>query len=351
MSNGNHANHAGAIIRIVIWSVVLALILGFFCFLMAGGNVFGFNWKSIPVIQFGTDYWYDDTGYTAGGASVSERIRDLEINWLNGSVFVTVTADSSTDSLSIRETASDGSTPKEGDALRWKLDNGKLTVRYARPRRLTVTSTTRSKSLEICIPTAWLENVQTLRVRAVSADVDVNLPERIGTLSVETVSGNMHVNGDFKDVNLDTTSGTTTFAGGADILNTDSISGTVTISLLRPARSVEVDTTSGNVSVSGSTEEMKLDTVSGDMDITLTGTVYAVKADTTSGDLRLTLPSDIPGFAAELDSVSGDIEVDGFAVTGRKDTRLYGDGSAKLEMDSVSGDMVIHSGSKSEAAP
>lgn len=346
MSNANQANHTGAVVRIVIWSVVLALILGCFCFLMAGGNMFGFNRKNVPIIQFGTDYWYDDTGYAAGGASVSERIRNLEINWPNGSVTVTVTNDGNADALNIRETASDGSTPEEEDALRWKLDNGKLPVRYARPRHFTVASS-RGKALEIRILTAWLENIQALRVSAVSADVDVNLPERIGALSVETVSGNTRVNGDFEEVNIDTTTGVTTFSGSADLLNADSVSGRVDISMIRTAHAVEVDTTSGDVSVSGSAEELELDTVSGDMDVMLTDAVRSVQVDTTSGELRLTLPSDIPGFTAKLDSVSGDIEIDGFAVTGRRDTRLYGNGSARIEMDSVSGGMVIRSGPES----
>jgi len=65
-----------------------------------------------------------------------------------------------------------------------------------------------------------------------------------------------------------------------------------------------------------------------------------MNCDTVSGGVMLTLPEN-GGFSATLDSVSGDLTVDGFAGSLHRDTFAYGQGGPAYEFDSVSGDVHI----------
>ena len=56
--------------------------------------------------------------------------------------------------------------------------------------------------------------------------------------------------------------------------------------------------------------------------------------------MTLTLPEN-GGFSATLDSVSGDLTVDGFAGSLHRDEFVYGQGGPAYEFDSVSGDVRI----------
>ena len=65
-----------------------------------------------------------------------------------------------------------------------------------------------------------------------------------------------------------------------------------------------------------------------------------ISCDTVSGGVTLTLPEN-GGFSATLDSVSGDLTVDGFAGSLHRDEFVYGQGGPAYEFDSVSGDVHI----------
>lgn len=65
-----------------------------------------------------------------------------------------------------------------------------------------------------------------------------------------------------------------------------------------------------------------------------------MSCDTVSGGVTLTLPEN-GGFSAALDSVSGDLTVDGFAGSLHRDEFVYGQGGPAYEFDSVSGDVRI----------
>ena len=65
-----------------------------------------------------------------------------------------------------------------------------------------------------------------------------------------------------------------------------------------------------------------------------------ISCDTVSGGVMLTLPEN-GGFSATLDSVSGDLTVDGFAGSLHRDEFVYGQGGPAYEFDSVSGDVHI----------
>lgn len=319
MSGTKNGARGGAIARLIIWILVLVLVGGIFTSLMLGGNVFGFDWSQFPVLSFGGD-WYDDTDYNKGDADISERVSVLDIDWVSSSV--SVKADADAQSLTIRETNSDGGTPEEDDALRWRLVNGRLTVKFRKPYRFAFDMP--SKSLEISIPAAWLENMAEITVDAVSAEVKIAITGHTDEISVDTVSGSISINGECKTLSVNTVSGPISVNGECDTLSADTVSGKITFV--------------------GAVEKLELDSVSGDMNVTLTRAAEEVEAGTVSGDLTLTLPADIPGFTAEMDSVSGSFETSDFSVKSQKDSHIFGDGSMEINMDSTSGDLTIRAG-------
>lgn len=64
--------------------------------------------------------------------------------------------------------------------------------------------------------------------------------------------------------------------------------------------------------------------------------------DTASGSLTLVLPEDC-GFTVSLDSLSGRFSSD-FATTTQNGRHIYGDGSCKINVSSMSGGVTIRKG-------
>lgn len=321
----NGRSRRSVVVRVCVWAVVLALLLGIFITLMLGGNIFGLNLGGLSLGSCGsTDMWYDDTGYEVGNTDIHEVIHELKIDWIDGSV--TVTTDPEAEALTIREQDRDGGTPDQEDALRWIVSGGKLTIRAYRPMR-TVSGSAMHKELEVRIPAAWFEELDKVDIDTVSGDIDARLSGTVGSIDIDTVSGSSFVEAHCNKLSVDSTSGSVTMQGECN--------------------SLSVDTVSGKTFFTGTAEDIELDSTSGNMTITLLQAAHELEMDTVSGQLVLTLPEDVAGFTAELDSVSGDIEIQNFAVTSQKHTRIYGDGSMKIEMDSTSGDLTIKPGAPS----
>lgn len=103
---------------------------------------------------------------------------------------------------------------------------------------------------------------------------------------------------------------------------------------------LSADTTSGSLTLDGAFETIDFDTTSGALHMTASALPRDISCDTVSGGVTLTLPEN-GGFSATLDSVSGDLTVDGFTGSLHRDTFVYGQGGPAYEFDSVSGDVHI----------
>lgn len=114
--------------------------------------------------------------------------------------------------------------------------------------------------------------------------------------------------------------------------------------------SVDFETVSGDITANGSFSEIDCEGVSGNIIITDNISPVSVDSSTVSGDFKITVPADISGFTIDYDTVSGTITggdfnvggSSGLLVTGDKDgSRVYGDGSAEFDFESVSGNFEI----------
>lgn len=103
--------------------------------------------------------------------------------------------------------------------------------------------------------------------------------------------------------------------------------------------SLDVDTASGDVTFSGSLNELDFEAASASFTGVLENVPDKVKMDSMSGDLTLTLPEDA-GFTVSLDAMSSDFSSD-FPTVKKNKSYVCGDGHCKIEVSAMSGDVSI----------
>ena len=103
--------------------------------------------------------------------------------------------------------------------------------------------------------------------------------------------------------------------------------------------SLELDTASGDVTFSGSLNGLDFEAASASFTGVLENVPDQVKMDSMSGDLTLTLPEGA-GFTVSLDAMSSDFSSD-FPTVKKNKSYVCGDGHCKIDVDAMSGDVSI----------
>lgn len=103
--------------------------------------------------------------------------------------------------------------------------------------------------------------------------------------------------------------------------------------------SLDVDTASGDVTFTGSLNELDFEAASASFTGVLENVPDKVKMDSMSGGLTLTLPEDA-GFTVSLDAMSSDFSSD-FPTVKKNKSYVCGDGHCKIDVDAMSGDVSI----------
>lgn len=257
-------------------------------------------------LGFGIIYSVDGSysvGYTSSheGSISAEDIRNIEIEWVSGSITV-VPGD--TDLIMWKETVYSESTKpmifkQVGDTLHIQFSESTVQIGI----NLNNINNVGSKDLVITVPSDWI--CEELTIDSVSADVDVS-------------------NLTCKEIELSNVSGTSEFENcNADALN--------------------LETVSGGITYRGQLTTLECESVSADCEIYATNHPSSISMDGVSCDLTLYLPEDC-GFTANVDSMSGDFSSN-FPTTSKGGAHVYGDGSCRIESDSMSGDINIRKAS------
>ena len=101
----------------------------------------------------------------------------------------------------------------------------------------------------------------------------------------------------------------------------------------------DAGSTSGDVTVEiNDGEQVKIGSTSGSITVKL-AKFSVLNADSTSGRISAVLPEH-PGFTAQLDTVSGKIDYN-LAFSRKGDQYVCGDGSAKVDLGSTSGNIQL----------
>ena len=231
-------------------------------------------------------------GYVSETFSVEPaRVREIEVDWLGGSVMVVLTDD---DSLSFAEMAYQD-VPEE-QRLSYALDGDTLKIDFCRSGHLL--SSSPEKQLVLSIP-------RSLTLEKFEADTTAAAVNVTGlhtqTVDISTVSGNVDLAAKAYEIDISTTGGCAAVDADFYQLDFSAVSGSLTLAMQRAAE---------------------------------------VEAETTSGGVTIHLPPSSYGFALDFETVSGTPEIT-FDANGGDGHWTYGDKASTLNIDTASGNLSL----------
>lgn len=290
-----------AIVRIILFSLAILVLLGI---LIAGlaFRHYSFNFRSFPGYIRGNSAENGGTVSQSGSVEAS-LVHNIEIDWAAGSITV---QPGDTDKIIFSETE----VREENLKMVWKQSGDKLVIQFRKDNfnwNGFNFGSDLSKDLIVTVPRDW--NCKELDLDAASAKV------KVSELTIEKVD-------------MDTASGICTFEN----CNVDEI---------------DFDTASGNVYFSGTLNTLNCDSASASCTVVLTNVPKRINMNGVSGDLDITLPENC-GFSASVDSVSGRFTSD-FPTTVSGGHYTYGDGSCRIGISAVSGNLYIQKCGESDA--
>lgn len=231
-------------------------------------------------------------GYVSETFSVEPaRVREIEVDWLGGSVMVVLTDD---DRLSFAEMAYQD-VPEE-QRLSYALDGDTLKIDFCRSGHLL--SSSPEKQLVLSIPRGL--TLEKFEADTTAAAVNVT-GLHTQTVDISTVSGNVDLAAEAYEIDISTTGGCAAVDADFYQLDFSAVSGSLTLTMQRAAE---------------------------------------VEAETTSGGVTIHLPPSSYGFALDFETVSGTPEI-AFDANGGDGHWTYGDKASTLTVDTVSGNLSL----------
>ncbi|MBO4938748.1 MAG: DUF4097 family beta strand repeat protein [Oscillospiraceae bacterium] len=284
-----------AIIRIVLFSIAIV----FLCGILLAALAFG-------LYSYRTDaYVYNQIlpnagdGTTNNGAADADQIRNLDIEWVSGSI--TIQPDENASEITLSETYVEGTK----NQMVYKQTGNTLKIQYCEDS-ITFPSfginIDISKDLVITVPAEW--SCGELNIDAASANIIVN------ELSIQ-------------EVDFDGASGTCDF-------NNCQVD------------KMDIDGASGDINFSGTLNILDFDGASASCYLEVTNVPSRISVDGMSGDLDLTLPEDC-GFVVSIDAMSSNFQSD-FPTTMSGGDYVYGDKRCRISFSGMSGDLNIRKG-------
>ena len=231
-------------------------------------------------------------GYVSETFSVEPaRVREIEVDWLGGSVMVVLTDD---DRLSFAEMAYQD-VPEE-QRLSYALDGDTLKIDFCRSGHLL--SSSPEKQLVLSIPRGL--TLEKFEADTTAAAVNVT-GLHTQTVDISTVSGSVDLAAEAYEIDISTTGGCAAVDADFYQLDFSAVSGSLTLTMQRAAE---------------------------------------VEAETTSGGVTIHLPPSSYGFALDFETVSGTPEI-AFDANGGDGHWTYGDKASTLTVDTASGNLSL----------
>lgn len=284
-----------ALVRVCVWTGVTMLLI---VALLTGIGVAGpisFMSNSNSRRESTVSYAYSDAdAYVVGGTEVpAAGIQEVQVHWVSGEVSMEVYDG---DTITFFETA--GRALDDDEQLRYRVDNGRLTIQFCQSSLGINSLRMPSKSLTLRLP-------QSIALRL---------------LDIENVSSYVKLSGGGLQVNT---------------LDIENVSGTINVQDIS-AKEFSLESVSGTVNIHGAFDTIRADNVSGSQSYRLAKTPEEMRVDSISGGVTVRLPGE-RGFTAKVDAISGKLTTDFATMTEKNKKAVYGDGSAELRFDSVSG--------------
>ena len=199
--------------------------------------------------------------------------------------------------------------------------------------------------VELTIPRRRWELI---RVSTVNGDIEVESDEPVGTLSVQTVSGDVDgCVGWCERLSVHTVNGDIEWRGGANEAALESVSGDVEVE--GHFESLQISSVSGDVEFTGEcgANHIKCSSMSGDIEIESDVLPLSMELSSKSGDIEARIPDSGP-FSVQCRTTSGDITSDFFdgVISTRRFSFSYGpndalEGAPTYQLSTVSGDVSL----------
>ena len=281
--------------------IVAAVLVGLGLCIAVVGALMGGRISDLRNTYYDGREWHHgdalDGSYTGGEIRVpAEDITALDIDWVAGDVKIMVTDG---EEIVVTEHADHG-IPEEY-ALQLEADNT-LRIRYSND---VWGIDMPEKDLTVLLPRTVAENLTAVDLSGVSADFAVGKLTVRDAFSFDTTSGKLEMQ-----------------------------------SMNAPQAKATVSSVSGNVELDGSFREVKAGSTSGEIDLMLRNAPAAVEVSTVSGEVDVELPAGT-GFTLDYSTVSGELECD-FPLTKSVDGKyVCGDGACRIEVGTTSGSLSV----------
>lgn len=271
--------------------------------------------------------------YTAGETEIKSPVKNLDINWTSGKITVVYHTENT---IRLQETAK--RELSEDEKLQWWLDGDTLRVQFTKPG---IRWNMPGKELTLTLPEGTAYEEASIQVTS----GDILIPAlKAEKMELGTTSGNMDATVEAEKLEVHSTSGDLKVKalGTTGKLEAGSTSGKIELEAEKAGK-IKAECTSGGVSVTAvEADEVKAGSTSGYVYVSLQK-VNKLEIGATSGNITAKLP-EAPGFTANVKTTSGSFHSD-IALTKDGGKYVCGDGSAKVEIGSTSGNVRI------EAAP
>lgn len=274
-----------AIVRIILFSIAIVVLLTILTVGIAADQ-----------LMFRSSDTFQEGMVSSTGSISAAEIRSISIDWAAGSISIRP--------ADVTEITLTESAETETDPMVWLQAGSTLKVAYAKDDRFFHVGSTPSKDLLIEVPRDWSCDELEIETAAAGLTVDSLI---IGKVDFDGAAGDF----DFQNCNVDT---------------------------------LDVDTASGDIRFCGSLNTMDCDAASADCEINVSNCPSRIEIDMASGDLDLTLPESC-GFTAKFEALSGDINTD-FEMNGIHNGFTSGDGSCRIDISALSGDVNIRKGTE-----
>lgn len=295
-----------AIIRIVIWSLVIVVLVTIMSSVMFGWTLrdrrFSSESTAETAVPMETLYAISYDGKDTFPAS---EISELEIDWVAGEILI---QPGNSDQITVRE--DNVNDDKYAMVLRQSGNELKITFCEESLNNFIGFGSTNelSKDLTITVPRDWL--CETLDIECAAATLEVN---------------DMTI----REVDFDGASGACEFENCT-------------------VEEMDIDTASGDIRFIGSLEMLDCDAASASVFAVLTNTPSRLDIDSMSGDLEIVLPQNA-GFTLSMDTMSGDFQSD-FETTMKNGNYVCGDGRCRINVDALSGEVMLRAAEEAAAS-
>lgn len=296
-------NKSSAKIKIIIWSVVLGLVV----FLFICINIF----KGLTHFYPTGNSWKEGESIVKK-EKITEDIKDVTIDWIIGDVTI-----HKTDKKEIEIIQRTSESIAKDRLFSIKVSDNALYIQDRNKNRFfSFFNWPRPSSLDVYLPEKVYDSFS---FSGASTDFYSD-PIEGKQLTIDSTSGDVEINGTFKESLLSITSG--------HLKSKNLVSDLLTVEM-----------TSGDVDLEGSFKDINLDITSGVLEILSTTMLNKLNSESTSGNIKVSIPEN-EGFTVDLDKTSGNFSSD-FPTTQNGDQYIYKNGAVKFDVNITSGNFEL----------